>query len=132
MSPNLKVIEMMWAFMDDMISFYQLKNKEELIEVIKIAWNSIDIETINKICSSFVGRCYICIKNYGHYILNDLKKGLKYFQNSLRKLSQFFFLQLSSIITISTFLLYKYFRVNSLVSCKNLAYFSPVTDSSYI
>lgn len=77
-SPDLNVIEMVWSLMENVISFYHPANKEELIEAINIAWNSIEFETINKLCSSFVGRCYLCLKNRGHCIQKDLKKGLRY------------------------------------------------------
>mgnify|MGYP001100694677 CR=1 FL=1 len=36
-SPDINVIEMVWAVMDDIISFYHPTNKSELIDAIKIA-----------------------------------------------------------------------------------------------
>ena len=77
-SPDIKVIEMVWAVFDDIISFYHPTNKSELIDAIKIAWDHVSMETINDLCSSFIWRCYMCLKNRGHCIQKFFKKGLHY------------------------------------------------------
>lgn len=75
-SPDLNVIEMIWSIMDDIISFYHPNNKEELIDSIKCAWNSIKLETINNLCRSFARRCYLCLQNHGHCIQRQITRGL--------------------------------------------------------
>lgn len=72
-SPDLNVIEMIWSIMNRSIAFYHPTTKEELIEAIKIAWNSISIETINNLCQSFVRRC---LQSKGRCIQRFIKRGM--------------------------------------------------------
>lgn len=73
-SPDLNCIEMMWSLMDDQISFYHPTNREELNEAVTLAWNNIKMETVNKLFSSFLRRCFLCLKNRGGCIHQLLQK----------------------------------------------------------
>lgn len=64
---------MMWALMKNIVSFYLLTNLDELIEAVKIVWRQISMETVNKLCDSFISRCFICLKNRGGCINNLLQ-----------------------------------------------------------
>ena len=75
-SPDLNCIEMMWSLMDDQIAFYHPTNREELIEAVKLAWNNIKMETVNKLCGSFLRRCFLCLKNRGGCINQLLQKNI--------------------------------------------------------
>lgn len=61
---------------NDQISFYHPTNREELIEAVTLAWNNIKMETVNKLCSSFLRRCFLCLKNRGGCINQLLQKNL--------------------------------------------------------
>ena len=50
--------------MGKVIYFYAPQSKEELIQAVKYAWDSIFIDTINKLCNSFYRRCFICLQNH--------------------------------------------------------------------
>ena len=50
------------------ITFYNPTSKEELKHAIQFAWDSIKMETINKLCESFLRRCYLCLKQKGECI----------------------------------------------------------------
>lgn len=67
-SPDLNVIKMIWNIMDNIIAFYNPTTKEDLKEAIHNAWNSIKMETINKLRESFIRRCYLSLKQKGEYI----------------------------------------------------------------
>ena len=58
-------IEMMWSLIDNQIAFYHPTNREELVEAVTLAWNSIKMETVNKLCGSFLRRCFLCLQNRG-------------------------------------------------------------------
>lgn len=62
-SPDLNVIEMMWSLMKNIVAFYHPTNLQELIEAVQIAWRQISMETVNKLCDSFIKRCFLCLKN---------------------------------------------------------------------
>lgn len=76
-SPVLNCIEMMWSLIDDQISFYHPTNREELIEAFKLSWNNIKMETVYKLCGSFLCRCFLCLKNRGGCINQLLQKKKK-------------------------------------------------------
>lgn len=50
--------------MGKVIYFYAPQSKEELIQAVKYAWDSIFIDTINKLCNSFYRRCFIFLQNH--------------------------------------------------------------------
>ena len=65
---------MLWALMKDQVSFYHPTNRDELMEAVKIAWNGIPLEIINRLCSSFYRRYFLCLENHGQYINHLLQK----------------------------------------------------------
>ena len=67
-SPDINLIEMMWALIKNIVSFYHRTNLDELIEAVKIAWRQISMETVIKLCDSFIRRCFLCLKNRGKCI----------------------------------------------------------------
>ena len=67
-SPDLNVIEMMWSMMKNIVAFYHPTSLQELIEAVNIAWRQISMETVNRLCNSFIRRCFLCLKNRGQCI----------------------------------------------------------------
>ena len=67
-SPDLKIIEMIRSLMEDHITFYNPTNINELIDAVKQSWNAISFEIINKLYSSFIRSCYLCLENHGKCI----------------------------------------------------------------
>ena len=54
---------MIWSLIEDQITFYNPMNINELNDVVKQSWNVISFEIINKLYSSFIRRCYLCLEN---------------------------------------------------------------------
>ena len=67
--------------MEKVINFYAPQSKEELIQAVKYAWDSIFIDTINKLCNYFYRRCFICLQNHGkcinQFIQNSINPELR-------------------------------------------------------
>lgn len=75
-SPDLNVIEMLWSIVERYLNFIHPNNEEELKNALKMAWESISIDIINKLCESFIKRCYLCLKNHGNCIQHLITKGM--------------------------------------------------------
>lgn len=60
-SPDLNPIENVWALVVRKMGTSYPRKREALIAAIEEAWNSIPQETIDKLVTSFVGRCHKCV-----------------------------------------------------------------------
>lgn len=75
-SPDLNVIEMIWSIMEKYLNFIHPNNEEELRNALNMAWDSINIDIVNKLCESFVKRCFLCLQNRGKCIQHLITKGM--------------------------------------------------------
>lgn len=72
-SPDLNVIEMLWAIIKARINVDEISNQEQLFNEIKKIWEDIPISTINLLIQSFDSRLKTCIQLKGES-LNGKKK----------------------------------------------------------
>ena len=77
-SPDLNVIEIIWAIIKSRINIEKVENKKDLFEKVKQIWDEIPIETINLLIDSFHSRIKTCIQLNGES-LNGKKKVMKKF-----------------------------------------------------
>lgn len=63
-SPDLNVFEMIWSIMEKYLNFIHPNNEEELRNALNMAWDSVNIDVVNKQYESFVKRCFLCLQNY--------------------------------------------------------------------
>jgi hypothetical protein len=61
-SPDLSPIELLWAILKHAVAAMEPKSVEELKEVLLQAWETISLETINRLCSGFVRRLMLCLQ----------------------------------------------------------------------
>jgi transposase len=64
-SPDLNPIENVWSLVGRQIGATAPRKREELIEAITNAWNSIPQSTIDSLVGSFTGRCVKCVERQG-------------------------------------------------------------------
>lgn len=64
-SPDLNPIEHIWAYMKSKIYDQNLLSKNQIIEKIKLIWNSITPDMCKKYCDSFQNRAYAVYKAKG-------------------------------------------------------------------
>ena len=68
-SPDLNVIEMIWAIMKRVISEVKPKTVEEFQIQVSEVWEQISIDTtIKNLVNSFAQRCFLCLQNEGKCI----------------------------------------------------------------
>ena len=75
-SPDLNVIEMIWSIIEKDLNFIHPNNEEELRNALNMAWDSVNIDVVNKLCESFVKRCFLCLQNRGKCIQHLITKGM--------------------------------------------------------
>lgn len=80
-SPDLNVIEMLWAIIKSRLNVEGISTQEELFLRIKQIWDEIPLSTINLLIQSFDSRLKTCIAINGES-LNGKKKIRKMFQDS--------------------------------------------------
>ena len=73
-SPDLNVIEIIWAIMKMRIRQKKVKTLDELKDVVQKVWDDLDYETIEKLITSMPTRCKDVIQNQGRTIVGHLKK----------------------------------------------------------
>ena len=64
-SPDLNVIEHLWAIMKERVAEVQPDTQDALIEVIKGVWDNISIPVINHLIDSFEKRCALVLQRQG-------------------------------------------------------------------
>ena len=86
-SPNLNVIEHLWAILKHKVEEVNSPNLDALVDTIKEAWDSISIITINSLVKSFTKRCVLCLKLNGEslngHFNNDVKVPAKETRESI-------------------------------------------------
>ena len=76
-SPDLNVIEMIWAIMKATLSDVRPKTADEFKLQVAEVWHNISIDTtIKNLCNSFLMRCYLCLKHEGKCINHLIKHGM--------------------------------------------------------
>ena len=76
-SPDLNPIEMIWAIIKLAVKARKPKNLDEIEKYINEAWDSIEIETINKLVRSFRDRLLLMLHFGGKSISDIIRKGLE-------------------------------------------------------
>ena len=62
--------------MEKYLNFIHPNNEEELRNALNMAWDSVNIDIVNKLCESFVKRCFLCLQNRGKCIQHLITKGM--------------------------------------------------------
>ena len=68
-SPDLNIIETIWAIMKKRLEASPVKTIEELKRVIQEIWDNLSFETINRLVDSIPKRLRACINNMGNTVL---------------------------------------------------------------
>ena len=76
-SPDLNVIEILWAIIKSKINIDEIKNEDDLFEKAQQIWNEIPISTINALIMSFDSYLKTCITIKGESLKGD--KIIKHF-----------------------------------------------------
>ena len=71
-SPDLNPIELLWGILKAFIQKKKPQSKQGLVQELEFAWNSISMDTINKLCESFESRLKLCLKFGGQSISSHL------------------------------------------------------------
>lgn len=87
-SPDLNVIEILWAIIKSRLDTTNIKNEMELFKEVERIWNEIPIETINLLVKSFYVRLQACLR-YNGESLNGKHKFMKNFNTSFEKGNEF-------------------------------------------
>ena len=66
-SPDLNPIENLWSILNQRCKDRKPNKETELFEVLKEAWESLPIDTLQKLADSMVTRVHICIKEKGNW-----------------------------------------------------------------
>jgi hypothetical protein len=61
-SPDLNPIENLWSILDQKCCHRRVNSKEQLFEVLHDTWNSISVETLERLVDSMPDRCRAVIK----------------------------------------------------------------------
>lgn len=101
-SPDLNVIEILWAIIKSKINIDEIKNEDDLFEKAKQIWDEIPISTINALIMSFDAKIKTCITVKGQS-LNGKKKIIKHFQKSFEDGNQYVFKKALEKKAIDTF-----------------------------
>ena len=76
-SPDLNVIEMIWAIMKGALADAKLETLEEFKTNVEEVWNNISIDTtINNLVNSCTMRCFLCLENGGNCINHLIKRNM--------------------------------------------------------
>lgn len=76
-SPDLNVIEMIWAIMKAVLAEERPKTADEFKIKVSEVWNQISIDTtIKNLVNSFTMRCYLCLENEGKCINHLIKHNM--------------------------------------------------------
>ena len=75
-SPDLNVIEHLWANVKKRVEEVNPPDIESLIETIKSAWDGISIITINNLVDSFLKRCALCLKYKGESLNGHFEENI--------------------------------------------------------
>ena len=78
-SPNLKVIETLWAIIKAKIYIDNIQNSDDLFKEVQKIWDETPLSTINLLIDSFKSRVQTCIRIKGES-LNGKKKSWKNFR----------------------------------------------------
>jgi hypothetical protein len=73
-SPDLNLIEQLWAKIKDMIPLDNIRTQQELDNAIITIWNSIDVDTINNLVWSFPARIQTCLNLNGNCLNGHWKQ----------------------------------------------------------
>ena len=68
---------MIWSILKPVVKEFEPKNMDQLAEAIQKAWESIDMNVINKLVYSFTYRLMLLIQNDGKSIADFLRSGLQ-------------------------------------------------------
>ena len=87
-SPDLNMIEILWAIIKSRIDISKVTNQSQLIKEVERIRNEIPIETINLLVNSFYVRLQACLR-YNGESLNGKQKFMKNFNTSFEKGNEF-------------------------------------------
>ena len=68
-SPDLNIIETIWAIMKRRLEAKKVTSIEQLKEVILDVWNNLSLEIINRLIESMPKRLKACVSNQGNTVL---------------------------------------------------------------
>lgn len=74
-SPDMNIIEMIWAIIKFRVDQAKPQNIGELKAVINDVWNKLDMKTINGLVDDFPRRCLLVLKNKGENIQKFISGG---------------------------------------------------------
>ncbi|KAH0787972.1 transposable element tc3 transposase [Histomonas meleagridis] len=69
-SPDLNIIEVVWAIMKRRLEAKIIRSIDELKNVIIDVWNNLSLETINRLVLSMPAELQACVANQGNTILH--------------------------------------------------------------
>ena len=72
-SPDMNVIELLWAIIKNWIDQKRPENIEQLKSVISQVWNDLNFSTINGLIDDFPRRCFLVLQNKGENIQRFIK-----------------------------------------------------------
>jgi transposase len=64
-SPDLTPIEHMWAITKELVKGRRFNDEDDLFAAISEAWDSIPLDTVNRLVNSFRARCRVCLELNG-------------------------------------------------------------------
>ena len=78
-SPDLNPIELVWSILKRIVAEENPRSKDDLIAIVKRAWDNLSLRLINKLCQGFGDRLKLCLEMGGFSISRflDLSKDLK-------------------------------------------------------
>lgn len=65
-SPDLNIIENLWAIFDKSLQFRNPQNEQQLFGILKDAWSEISLDTLHALIESMPRRCLAVVKSKGH------------------------------------------------------------------
>ena len=60
-SPDLNPIENLWSILDFRLKHRSPKNEEELMETLRIAWEDLEVDLLERLADSMPARCQAVI-----------------------------------------------------------------------
>lgn len=88
-SPDLNVIEMIWAIMKNVLAEMRPQNVADFKNCVTQVWNQIALDTtINHLVASFRTRCFLCLQNGGKCISHLIKRDM--FQPTNEQIAELF------------------------------------------
>ena len=64
-SPDLNPIKNLWSYVDRQLQERNLKNEDELFNIIKQCWESLNVEILTALVESMPRRCLAVIESNG-------------------------------------------------------------------